>query len=115
VITGVDAFGANGRIECDHKNGRYNDPKVNEMSTQSPNDFQPLHKNVNTIKREYCKSCELTGKRFDAKKLGFAISWLKGNLEHSGNSDGCIGCYWYDPKDFHSKVSTNFTYKQKQE
>ena len=113
VVTGVDADGSNGRIECDHKNGRYNNPEVNEVSTQSPNDFQPLHKNVNTIKREHCKRCEQTGKRFDAKNLGFAVSWLQGDAKHSGNSDGCVGCYWYDPKDFHSKVSSNFTYKQK--
>ena len=114
VVTGVDADGANGRIECDHKNGRYNDPQVNEVSKQSITDFQPLHKNVNTIKREHCNSCELTGKRYDAKKLGFAVSWLQGDAKHSGNSDGCVGCYWYDPKDFHSKVSTNYFYTQKQ-
>jgi len=113
VVTGVDADGANGRIECDHKNGRYNNPQVNEVSTQSSNDFQPLHKNVNTIKREHCKRCEQTGKRFDAKNLGFAVSWLQGKAEHSGNFDGCVGCYWYDPKEFHLKVSSNFTYKQK--
>ena len=113
VVTGVYANGKKLRIECDHKNGRYNDPQVNEVSTQSQNDFQPLHKNVNTIKREHCKSCEITGKRYDAKKLGFTVSWIQGNVEHSGKSDGCVGCYWYDPRDFHLKVSSNFSYKQK--
>jgi len=113
VVTGVDVKSPNGRIECDHKNGRKNDSKVNEVSTQSLTDFQPLHKNVNTIKREHCNRCKKTGKRYDAKNLGFAVSWIQGDVQHTGNSDGCVGCYWYDPKEFHSKVSSNFIYKQR--
>jgi len=102
VVTGVNPNGSNGRIECDHKNGRYDDPKVNEPETQTPEDFQPLHKNVNTIKREHCKRCELSGKRFDAKKLGFTISWLSGGADYSKDAGGCVGCYWHDVKLFHS-------------
>lgn len=102
AVTGVDSNGSNGRIECDHKNGRYDDATVNEPETQKPEHFQPLHKNVNTIKREHCKRCELTGNRFDAKLLGFTISWLSGGPTYSKNNGGCNGCYWHDIKLFHS-------------
>lgn len=114
VVTGVNTNGENGRIECDHKNGRYDDLRVNETSTQSKLDFQPLHKNVNTIKREHCKRCKQTGKRFDAKVLGFTISWLQGEAEYSKENGGCIGCYWYDVRLFHSSLEkSEYKYDQK--
>jgi hypothetical protein len=114
VVTGVDGNGDKGRLECDHKNGRYDDPRVNEPGNQELGDFQPLHKNVNTIKREHCKRCEQTGLRFDAKSLGFIYGWTLGGPKYLKSSYGCAGCYWHDVKDFHKKVSdSSYVYKQK--
>jgi hypothetical protein len=86
--------------ECDHKNGRYNDPRVNNIKTQRKSDFQSLHKDVNKAKRQRCKECKESGKRFDAKLLGYPISYYKGSTKHSDKPNGCVGCFWYDPIEF---------------
>ena len=86
--------------EVDHKNGWKNDSKVMNTSTQKLEDFQPLSKAANDAKRQFCKECRATGKRYDAKKLGYPISFYKGNSNHNKTSNGCIGCFWYDPIEF---------------
>jgi hypothetical protein len=96
-------------IEVDHKNGRYNDERVLNLNTQNINDFQPLCKTINNIKRESCKKCKLTGERFDAKIYGFLISNLNGESIHNGNPEGCKGCFFYDVeyfKEIHSQIVT---------
>lgn len=85
--------------EVDHKNGWKNDTSMN-IKTQKFEDFQPLSKSANDAKRQFCKECRRTGKRFDAKLLGYPMSYYKGNEKHNGHSDGCIGCFWYDPLEF---------------
>jgi len=113
VVTGVSSsFSDIGRIECDHKNGRYDDSRLEEPSEQQLSDFQPLHRNVNLIKRAHCKRCTKTGKRFDATAIGFAIGWTHGGATRPDNPNGCVGCYWHDPKDFHAKVSESYRYVQ---
>ncbi|WP_211231316.1 hypothetical protein [Halonatronum saccharophilum] len=87
-------------VEVDHKNGRKNDPRVMNSSTQRINDFQPLSKAANDAKRQYCKECKRSGKRFDAKELGYPISYIKGGVRHDGSPTGCEGCFWYDPIEF---------------
>jgi hypothetical protein len=87
--------------EVDHKNGRKNDLRVMTLETQTLNDFQPLSKAANDAKRQFCKECRNTGNRYDAKKLGYPISFTKGELKYE-NDLGCIGCFWYDPVDFRS-------------
>lgn len=82
-------------IEIDHKNGRYNQK---EYTVQ---DFQPLNKTVNDSKRQHCKQCAQTGKRFDAKRLGSNISFFEGDEF----SNTCEGCYWNDPFLFWQKVT----------
>lgn len=96
VHTGFAGTTQNG-IECDHKNGRYNDVDALNPSKQSVTDFQPLCRQANLQKRSDCKSCLLSGLRFDAKSLGYSKSVIKGSLEYKGD---CDGCYWFNPLEF---------------
>lgn len=86
--------------EVDHKNGFKNDNRVMSVSTQKLEDFQPLSKAANDAKRQFCKKCEASRTRFDAKLLGYPMSWYEGNSIHDGSENGCIGCFWYDPIEF---------------
>lgn len=86
--------------EVDHKNGWKNDANAMNIATQKMDDFQALSKAANDAKRQFCKECRRTGIRYDAKKLGYPVSYYEGNEQHSGNEDGCIGCFWYDPIEF---------------
>jgi hypothetical protein len=83
----------NNCIVIDHKNGRYDDEKVLNIKTQSKEDFQALTNQANLYKRSVCIDCVKTGKRFDAKNLGFPISQIEGDEVYKGT---CVGCYWYD-------------------
>jgi hypothetical protein len=85
------------KLVIDHRNGRYNDPRVLDKKTQNEGDFQVLSNRFNLMKRSDCDNCEVTGLRFDAKKLGFSKSVCSGKLEYEGT---CVGCYWYGPKEF---------------
>lgn len=96
----VDVSGNN--IECDHKDGRYSVEKYNKLEDQKQDDFQPLLRNVNLSKRTHCKKCEETNKRYDAKRLGYSVSFIQGSIDYEGT---CVGCYWYDPREFNKVVS----------
>ena len=86
--------------EVDHKNGMKNESRVMQNEDQKLSDFQPLSKAANDAKRQYCKECRQTGTRYDAKKLGYPMSYYSGVAEHNGEENACIGCYWYDPLEF---------------
>ena len=86
--------------EVDHNNGWKNDANAMNIATQKMDDFQALSKAANDAKRQFCKECRRTGIRYDAKKLGYPVSYYEGNEQHNGNEDGCIGCFWYDPIEF---------------
>ena len=86
--------------EVDHKNGMKNESRVMRNEDQQLQDFQPLSKAANDAKRQYCKDCRRTGIRFDAKVLGYPISYYAGGASHNFEEDACIGCYWYDPLEF---------------
>ena len=86
--------------EVDHKNGMKNESRVMRNEAQRITDFQPLSKAANDAKRQYCKDCRRTGIRYDAKQLGYPMSYYIGSAEHDGSETGCIGCYWYDPMEF---------------
>lgn len=86
--------------EVDHKNGMKNEGRVMKNEAQKLSDFQPLSKAANDAKRQFCKECRRTGKRYDAKKLGYPMSYYSGEEIHHGEEDACIGCYWYDPMEF---------------
>ncbi len=86
--------------EVDHKNGMKNEGRVMKNEDQKLSDFQPLSKAANDAKRQYCKECRRTGIRYDAKKLGYPISYYAGGANHNMEEDACVGCYWYDPLEF---------------
>lgn len=86
--------------EVDHKNGMKNEARVMRNEDQRLSDFQPLSKAANDAKRQYCKECRRTGIRYDAKKLGYPMSYYSGGANHNMEEDACVGCYWYDPWEF---------------
>lgn len=86
--------------EADHKNGMKNEDRVMRNEDQHLEDFQPLSKAANDAKRQYCIECKRTGIRYDAKKLGYPMSYYQGTAEHHFEEDACVGCYWYDPLEF---------------
>lgn len=93
--------------EVDHKNGWKNDSAVESLSKQKLSDFQPLSKAANDAKRQFCKECRRSHRRYDAKRLGYPISYYAGNDTHDGSADGCIGCFWYDPIEFRRHLIGN--------
>ena len=94
----------NTNTECDHKDGMKDDWRLNDKSLQQLDDFQPLCKTANDAKRGHCKKCRETGKRYDAKRLGYSESYTYG----TANSKTCVGCYWYDPIAFNKEISKDF-------
>lgn len=86
--------------EVDHKNGMKNESRVMRNENQRLSDFQPLSKAANDAKRQFCKECRRTGIRFDAKLLGYPMSYYAGGKTHNFEEDACVGCYWYDPLEF---------------
>lgn len=91
------------KTEVDHKDGRKENLEVMNTSTQKLTDFQPLSKPANDAKRQFCKECKDTNIRYDAKKLGYTVSYTVGN-EVYNDKIGCIGCFWYDPIEFRKKL-----------
>lgn len=91
-------------IEVDHKNGKYDELSNIELENQKIDDFQPLSKAANDAKRQHCKDCIKTGKRYDARRLGYKEGWVVGDE----NASPCIGCYWYDPKRFNQLISKDY-------
>lgn len=86
----------NMKIEVDHKDGRKDDERVSNTATQKLEDFQPLCKAANDFKRQKCKECKSTNKRWSASVLkGFEdFPYYEGGEDYIGT---CIGCYLYDP------------------
>ncbi|MBO4530574.1 MAG: hypothetical protein J5767_08065 [Paludibacteraceae bacterium] len=100
VMLGVNGTSANTQIEVDHKDGRKNDMRVSNQSTQRLEDFQPLCKAANDIKRQICKNCKATDKRWDARNIeGNPYSFYEGD-ENYTETLGCVGCYQYDPVEY---------------
>ena len=60
------------KVEIDHKDGRRDDPRLADAKRVRLDDFQPLSKATNNAKRQHCKECRDTGKRFDATQLGYS-------------------------------------------
>ena len=73
--------------EIDHRWGRKDSPlysRINDTKEQTIDDFQLLSHSHNQYKREKCKKCTETNKRFDG------IIW--------DNSVGCSGCPLAQPE-----------------
>jgi hypothetical protein len=100
VMLGINGTSENTKIEIDHKDGRKDDWRVSNVSTQKEEDFQPLCKAANDIKRQICKQCKETNLRWDAKNIkGNPYSFYEGNEKYT-DSLGCVGCYQYDPVEY---------------
>ena len=88
-----------GNPECDHKDGRRDDPGRITLD-----DFQPLFKAANNAKKQHCEEFRKTDKRFDAKRLSYSTSQWVGNGRYMRT---CVGCYWHDPFNFNQERSKN--------
>ncbi len=82
-----------------------NEDRVMENTDQRLSDFQPLSKAANDAKRQFCKECKRTGIRYDAKKLGYPMSYYAGTAHHNNEEDACVGCFWYDPIEFRKHLT----------
>ncbi len=95
---------ATSRVEVDHKDGHRDDPRLSDITQVIEDDFQPLSKAANNAKRQHCKECRKTDKRFDARRLGYSRGYVRGDKVYSGS---CVGCYWHDPYFFNQEISKN--------
>lgn len=96
-MLGINGNSENTKIEIDHKDGRKDDERISDITTQTLEDFQPLTKAANDSKRQICKHCKETNKRWNAKNLkGNPYEFYQGD-ENYTKELGCIGCYQYDP------------------
>ena len=96
---------ATGSPQCDHKDGRLDDPRLSDASQVVIADFQPLSRSANDAKRQHCLECRDTGNRFDATRLGYLVGQVRGDGRYNGT---CVGCYWHDPMFFNAEVSKNY-------
>ncbi len=94
-----------GNVEVDHKDGRRDDFENYKPENQHPDQFQPLSAATNKAKRQHCKDCRDTNKRFDASVLGYSRSTWTGDLNYRGT---CEGCYWFDIKKFNQEISKGY-------
>lgn len=100
VMLGISGKSENTKIEIDHKDGRKQNLRIANIKLQKLEDFQPLCKAANDIKRQICKTCKKTNKRWNAKNiLGNPYAFYKGD-ENYTEKLGCIGCYQYDPEEY---------------
>ena len=103
VMLGVQGNSENTKIEIDHKDGRKDDWRVSDIKTQKLEDFQPLCKAANDAKRQICKRCKETDKRWNAKNLkGNPYPFYEGD-ENYTEELGCVGCYQFDPVEYRKK------------
>ena len=100
VMLGIQGNSENTKIEIDHKDGRKDDWRVSDVTTQKLEDFQPLCKAANDAKRQICKKCKETNKRWNAKNLkGNPYPFYEGDENYTEDL-GCVGCYQYDPVEY---------------
>lgn len=100
VMLGIKGHSENTKIEIDHKDGRKNDSRVSDLTTQKLSDFQPLCKAANNVKRQICKLCKETNKRWNAQNIkGNPYPFYVGDEKWDDNI-GCKGCYQYDPVEY---------------
>ena len=85
------------------RNGRRNNPRLNDMRRQKIDDFMLVSRHVDIWRNEECKKCKETNLRFDATRLHFRVPQWCGGRTHDGTIDGCVGCYLYDPVRFRSE------------
>lgn len=106
--------GSNAELQCDHKNGLYNDIRVLNLKTQTLDDFQSLCRHCNCQKRQVEKKTRETGKRYGATNIPhmrpFGINYTEGDDTLDINNPNTLrGTYWYDPIAF-----TKYIHQQQQ-
>jgi 5-methylcytosine-specific restriction endonuclease McrA len=94
--------GSKAELQCDHKNGLYNDTRVLNLETQTLEDFQSLCRHCNCQKRQIEKKTRETGKRYGATNIPhlrpFGIDFIEGDMRVDINNPNALrGTYWYDP------------------
>lgn len=95
--------GTTSNIECDHKNDLKNNPRVLCKKTQTLDDFQPLCKHCNDVKRQVKRKMMIENKRQSAP--GFKIKFTYGDETLNKNDHYWYkGTYWGDVEDFKSKL-----------
>lgn len=88
-------------IECDHKNDLKNDPRVLVKSTQTLDDFQPLCKHCNMLKKSASQLRNKTNKRIGATKYFYNIDFITGDENFDKNDPNWYkGTYWGDVREF---------------
>lgn len=88
IITGSTA-----NVEVDHRAGNKQHPlhiHVDDVDKQTVDDFMPLCRALNQIKREACKQCVASGSRPERPPF------LGGGPMKPG--EGCNGCFWMQPE-----------------
>ena len=109
VMLGVCGFSENTKIEIDHKDGRKDNWRVSNSSTQKLEDFQPLCKAANDVKRQICKQCKESNKRWNAQNIkGNPYPYYEGNEDYTEEL-GCKGCYQYDPVEYRRSCVVRIT------
>ncbi len=104
VMLGINGNSENTKIEIDHKDGRKDDHLISNPQTQKLSDFQPLSKAANDVKRQICKKCKETNKRWGAKNIkGNPYDFYIGDENYSEEL-GCKGCYQYDPVEYRKVI-----------
>ena len=92
-------------VQCDHKNDLKNDPRVLEKATQTIDDFQPLCRHCNCLKRNDKRKMLENGKRIGASKYGFSVDFISGDETLDVNDPKWyIGTYWGDVRAFKSSL-----------
>ncbi|QOR05281.1 restriction endonuclease [Campylobacter cuniculorum] len=100
VMLGICGKSENTKIEIDHKDGRKNNQRISDTKTQKLEDFQPLSKAANDAKRQICKLCKETNKRWKARNIqGNPYDFYRGDEDYTEEL-GCVGCYQYDPVEY---------------
>lgn len=97
--------GTTNNIECDHKNDLYleNDPRIRIKETQRIDDFQPLCRHCNLVKRQIKAKTIKENKRQPAP--GFAIKFVEGDETFIRSDPNWYkGTYWGDVKAFKKKL-----------
>jgi len=97
--------GTSSKIEIDHKNGLYNDPRVLCVQGQTIDDFQSLCKHCNDLKRQTYVWSKRMGRRYGATSIPslrvFGIDFVQGDENYDpSDPNATVGTYWHDPVSF---------------